>query len=70
MANDQQISRDVGYALLRCGAFETVDEVVFARPGDLQLLGTRSLDGFIARVDNRATHLLAAGPMPAAWVGQ
>ena len=66
MANGQQITRDVGYAVLRCGDFETVDEVVFAKPGDLQLLGARTLEGFNARVDPRGKRLVAAGPMPAA----
>lgn len=66
MANGQQISRDVGYAILRCNGFETVDEVVFAQPGDLQLLGARTLEGFNAVVDARRKRLVAAGPMPAA----
>ena len=66
MANGQQISRDVGYAIIRCGSFETVDEVVFAQPGDYQLLGARTLEGFNASVDARHKRLVAAGPMPAA----
>ena len=41
MANGTTITRDIGYAYLRCGAFETVDEVVLARPDDLRLLGAR-----------------------------
>ena len=66
MANGQRIARDIGYALIRCGDFETVDEVVFAQPGDLQLLGARTLEGFNAVVDPRRKRLVAAGPMPAA----
>ena len=66
MANGQQITRDVGYAILRSGEFETIDEVVFAHPGDLQLLGARTLEGFNAVVDPRRKRLVAAGPMPAA----
>jgi len=66
MANGQQITRDVGYAVLRCGEFETVDEVVFAKPGDLQLLGARTLEGFNAVVDSRRRRLVAAGPAPVA----
>jgi predicted aspartyl protease len=68
MANGQHITRDVGYAILRCGSFETIDEVVFAHPGDLQLLGARTLEGFNTRVDARAKRLVAAGPLPAAKV--
>jgi predicted aspartyl protease len=66
MANGQTITRDVGYAIIRAQGFETVDEVVFARPGDLQLLGSRTLEGFAAVVDSRRKKLVAAGPIPAA----
>ncbi len=65
-ADGRQITRDVGIALIRCGEFKTVDEVVFAKPGDLKLLGARTLEGFNALVDPRRKRLVAAGPMPAA----
>ena len=65
-ADGRRITRDVGIALLRCGEFKTVDEVVFAKPGDLKLLGARTLEGFNALVDPRRKRLVAAGPMPAA----
>ncbi len=66
MANGQAITRSIGYAILRAEGFETVDEVVFAEPGDLQLLGSRTLEGFGAIVDPRKKRLVAAGPIPAA----
>jgi predicted aspartyl protease len=66
MANGAQVTRDVGYAIIRCGEFETIDEVVFARKDDLQLLGARTLEGFNARVDPRKKQLVAGGPRPAA----
>jgi len=66
MANGQQITRDIGYVMIRCGEFETVDEVVFGRPGDLKLLGSRTLEGFAAVIDARGKKLVAAGPIPAA----
>jgi predicted aspartyl protease len=66
MANGGTITRSIGYAFLRCGAFETVDEVVFGQPGDLALLGARTLEGFHARVDPRAKRLVACGPHLAA----
>jgi predicted aspartyl protease len=66
MANGQQVTRDVGVAILQSGSFKTVDEVVFALPGDLALLGARTLEGFNAVVDVRRRRLVAAGPMPAA----
>jgi len=66
MANGQQITRTMGFALVRSGEFFTVDEIVFAEPGDMQLLGARSLEGFNARVDSQRKLLVAAGPIPAA----
>jgi predicted aspartyl protease len=66
MANGETIKRPVGYALLRVGAFKTVDEVVFAQPGDLALLGSRTIEGFGAVVDPGKKRLVAGGPRPAA----
>src|SRR6266481_8559705 len=43
MANGQIVTRNVGYALLRVDKYESTDEVVFAQPGDLLLLGARAL---------------------------
>ena len=66
MANGQTISRDVGFAIIYVGGVFTIDEIVFARPGDLQLLGARSLEGLNLVVDSRRKKLVAAGPFPAA----
>ena len=66
MANGQTITRPVGFAILSAHEFRTVDEVVFAESGDLQLLGARTLEGFGAMVDARKKRLVAAGPYPAA----
>jgi predicted aspartyl protease len=66
MANGTAISRATGYAILRVGEFETVDEVVFGQAGDLTLLGARTLEGFGATIDPRRKHLAAAGPHLAA----
>lgn len=66
MANGQQITRSTGYAILRVGHFETVDEVVFGQRGDLALLGARTLEGFGATVDARGRRLVASGPHLAA----
>ena len=66
MANGQEITRSVGFVIIRADKFLTVDEVVFAEPGDLTLLGARTLEGFNARVDSKQTKLVAAGPIPAA----
>lgn len=66
MANGRPITRDIGYAIIRVEEFETVDEVVFARKGDLKLLGSRTLEGFAAMVDPRRKKLVASGPILAA----
>ena len=66
MANGQQITRTIGFAIIHVGAAVTIDEVVFAQPGDLELLGARSLEGLNLRVDSRAKKLVAGGPILAA----
>ena len=66
MANGQRITRSVGFAILTVEGYFTVDEVVFAQPGDLSLLGARTLEGMNLTVDSRQKKLVAAGPLPAA----
>ena len=63
MANGQKITRSVGFALIRVDGAFTVDEVVFAQPGDLQLLGARTLEGLNLVVNSRDKKLAAAGPI-------
>jgi len=50
-ATKQLVTRDTGYAIVSAEGFETVDEVVFAEPGDMTLLGVRTLEGFGVMVD-------------------
>lgn len=64
--NHVERSRGVGFAILRVGKSFTIDEVVFAEPGDLVLLGARSLEGLNLTVDSTRKKLVAAGPLPAA----
>ena len=66
MAKGQQVTRSVGFAIIRLDKHFTVDEVVFAERGDLLLLGARSLEGLNLTVDSRRKKLVAAGPLPAA----
>ena len=70
LANGETVTRSTGYAILRSSGFETVDEVVFGQPGDLSLLGARTLEGFGAVVDAHKKKLAAAGPHPAARGGE
>jgi predicted aspartyl protease len=65
-ATKQQIQRDVGYAILSTEGFETNDEVVFAEPGDMTLLGVRTLEGFGVMVDPVAHRLVATTTIVAA----
>ena len=66
MANGEQVTRSVGFAILHVEDSFTIDEVVFAEPGDLLLLGARTLVGLNMTVDSRLKKLVAAGPLPAA----
>lgn len=66
MANGVQITRSVGFAIIRVGEHFTVDEVVFAEPGDMSLLGARTLEGLNLMVDSGRKRLVAAGPLKAA----
>jgi predicted aspartyl protease len=63
MAKGEIIARSVGYAVLQVNKSETVDEVVFAQKGDLQLLGARALEGLNLKVDSRTKRLVPAGPI-------
>lgn len=58
-ATKQVVTRETGYAILGAEGFETVDEVVFAEPGDMTLLGVRTLEGFGVIVDNIAHRFVA-----------
>lgn len=66
MANGEIVTRSVGFAIIRVGENFTIDEVVFAEPGDLALLGARTLEGLNLTVDSARKRLVAAGPLPAA----
>jgi predicted aspartyl protease len=65
-ATKQSITRDVGYAILGAEGFETIDEVVFAEPSDMSLLGVRTLEGFGVMVDPLAHRLVATSTLAAA----
>jgi len=62
-ADGRAVFRDIGYAIVHAGGTETIDEVVFAEPGDMILLGARSLEGLNLRVDPRSKTLVDAGPI-------
>lgn len=66
MANGQEVSRDIGYAVISVDAHVTVDEVVFAKEGDTQILGARTLEGLNLTVHPRTKTLAPSGPRLAA----
>lgn len=65
MADGKLLNRPVGYAILSCGEFETSDEVVYAEPGDMKLLGVRTLEGFGAMADPIGHRLMAVSTLAA-----
>ena len=67
-ATQQKIEREVGYAMLAAEGYETIDEVVFAEPGDMTLLGVRTLEGFGVMVDNIAHRFVATATIVASAV--
>ena len=65
-ANGEILERWMGPASFYVSGIWTVDEVVFGEPGDLILLGARTLEGLNLRVDPKSKTLVDAGPAPAA----
>ncbi len=65
-ANGEQITRSVGFAIIRLDKYFTIDEIVFAESGDLMPLGARTLEGLNLTIDSARRRLVAAGPPPAA----
>jgi predicted aspartyl protease len=66
LANGQEITRSVGFAIIRLDKYFTIDEVVFGEPGDLQLLGAHTLEGLNLIIEPARRRLIGAGPLPAA----
>lgn len=62
------LERSIGAAFLHVAGNSTADDVVFGEPGDLVLLGSRTLEGLNFRIDPLIKQLVDAGPAPAAAV--
>ena len=60
------LERWTGTVKVRVAGKVAGDEVVFGEPGDLVLLGARSLEGLNLRVEPLTKQLVDAGPAPAA----
>ena len=65
-ADGRVVHRVMGYAILHAAGTRTSDEVVFAEPGDMILLGAHTLEGLNLRIDLKTKELVPAGPVPAA----
>lgn len=66
-ADGRVIARELGYAIVHAGGTRTADEVVFAEPGDMRLLGAHTIEGMNLRIDLKTKRLVPAGPVPAAF---
>ena len=66
-ADGTALERWAGAALVYAGGTVTSDEVVFGQPGDMILLGARSLEGLNLLVDPHRKILVDAGPAPAGF---
>ena len=65
-ADGTVLERWTGIGVITVAGKRTGDDVVFGEPGDLVLLGSRTLEGLNVRVDPVTKQLLDAGPAPAA----
>ena len=63
LANKQTIEREFGYAILAAEGYTTNDEIVFAEPSDMSLLGVRTLEGFSVMVDNIGHRFVATATL-------
>lgn len=65
-ADGTVLERWTGVALVHAAETLTGDEVVFGEPGDLVLVGARTLEGLNVMVDPVLKRLRDTGPAPAA----
>jgi predicted aspartyl protease len=65
-ANGTVLERWTGIVIVTVAGRRTGDDVVFGEPGDLVLLGSRTLEGLNFRVEPVTKQLVDAGPAPAA----
>jgi predicted aspartyl protease len=64
-ASGAVIERWTGEARVHAAGTVTPDEVVFGEPGDLVILGSRTLEGLNVMVDPVGKRLVDSGPAPA-----
>lgn len=69
VAAGRQLERPLGIAIVHAAGAKAPDFVVFAEPGDMVILGARSLEGLNVRVDAQRKQLVPAGPVLAGVAG-
>jgi predicted aspartyl protease len=62
---ERREASQIDYAIIYAAGTQTTDEVTFAEPGDMILLGARAMEGLNLRVDPRLKRLVDAGPIDA-----
>jgi len=67
-ADGTVLDRWTGIVVISVAGKRTGDDVVFGEPGDLVLLGSRTLEGLNFRVEPATKRLVDAGPAPAATI--
>ena len=65
-ADGTVLTRWTGSARIYAANTVATDDVVFGEPGDITLIGARSLEGLNVRIDPVSRQLVDAGPMPLA----
>ena len=65
-ADGTVLERWTGIVVISVAGKRTGDDVVFGEPGDLVLLGSRTLEGLNFRIEPVTKRLVDAGPAPAA----
>ena len=65
-ADGTVLERWTGIVVIGVAGKRTGDDVVFGEPGDLVLLGARTLEGLNVRIEPVTKRLVDAGPAPAA----
>ena len=61
-ADGRSVTRHIGFAIVHAGGTRTSDEIVFGEPGDLTLLGARTMQGLNLVIDLVGQRFASAGP--------
>ena len=69
VADGRHLDRPIGIAIVHAAGTTAPDFVVFAEPGDMVLIGARTLEGLNVRVDAQRKQLVPAGPILAGMAG-